>query len=274
MQTNSPDLWLDKLPVPGNIDHKYTRGHAVIYGGSKMTGAARLAAEACARAGAGLCTVVSEQESADIYRTSLPAHILVEDWSGSFSDHFKDKRRTAALLGPGAGGGVKDTVLEALQWQKPCILDADALTCFQDGPGELFDALHKNCVLLPHEGEFTAIFPDVTGSREEKVKTAVERTGACILLKGAETLIGAPDGRMVQNTHASPYLATAGSGDVLAGLITGLIAQGMPVFEAVCAGCWMHGEAALRFGPGLVASDIQWQIPGIMADLIKNLGRA
>ncbi len=250
MEQNSPDLWISKLPRPFESGHKYSRGHAVIYGSPELTGATRLAAEACARVGAGLVTVLAKPDVATIYRTSLPAHIMVRDdltWT--------DPRVNACLYGPGGMPCPVD-----FDGEMPVVLDASALV-------DLPDTLSGRFVLTPHEGEFSKLFPDLSGEREEMLRQAVERTKAVILLKGAKTLIGAPDRQFVVNDHASPYLATAGSGDVLAGMITGLLAAGMDPFDAACAATWMHGEAAIRFGPGLVASDLPGLIPSVLASL-------
>ncbi len=244
---NNPDLWLKQLPQKKNDSHKYDYGHALIYGAPELTGATRLATSACARIGAGLTTVLAEK--ADVYRMALPAHIMVRDdlaWS--------DPRVTARLYGPGGmAKGVK------ISLSRPCVLDADALLCMPE-------ELNENVVLAPHEGEFAKAFPDIEGSREEKALKAAQQTGAVIVLKGGETVIAHSGGRSAVNTHASPYLATAGTGDVLAGLITGLLAQGMPAFEAACAGVWIHGDAALRHGPGLVASDLIDFIPQVLQE--------
>lgn len=253
MTQNSPDLWISKLPRPVESDHKYKRGHAVIYGAPELTGATRLAAEACARVGAGLVSVLATPDVAAIYRASLPAHIMVRD---DISWH--DPRITARLYGP---GGLPCTV--DYEDAVPTILDASAL---RDLPARL----SGDFVLTPHEGEFSALFPDLGGEREENVRQAVKKSGATIILKGAQTIIAAPDGRMVVNDHASPYLATAGSGDVLAGMITGLVAAGMEGFDAACAATWIHGEAAIGFGPGLVASDLPVLIPSVLAGLLNQ----
>ena len=268
MIQNSPDIWRDKLPRPDPDGHKYHRGHAVIYGGPEKTGAARLAAEACMRVGAGVCSVLAAEKSGSIYRCSLPAHIMVEDYSGAFSGHFSDERRSVALIGPGAGAGAKDAVLQALQWKKPCVLDADALTAFWDDSQEILVNMHEKCIVLPHEGEFKALFPDLNPENEDDLAKINQKTDAYVLIKGKNTRIFGKNGEFGVNQHASPYLATAGSGDVLAGMITGLIAQGVGVFDAALMASWMHGEAAQRFGPGLVASDLPELIPGVMKDLM------
>jgi ADP-dependent NAD(P)H-hydrate dehydratase / NAD(P)H-hydrate epimerase len=161
-------------------------------------------------------------------------------------------------------------VLAVLNSKKPVVVDADALTCFERNPKQLFDALHDNCVLTPHEGEFVRIFPTIQGTREERALMAAKQTGACVLLKGSKTLIASPDGRVVVNETGSADLATAGSGDVLSGMIGGLMAQGMPPFESACAGAYLHGLAGQGFGRGLVASDLPDLLPAILQDLIAS----
>ena len=246
---NNPGLWKEKIPRAEKDGHKYDRGLAVIYGASELTGASRLAASACARIGAGLTTVLCVPETAVIYRSSLPAHIMVRD-----DVNWDDARVTARLYGSGGlARGVKIKTAGA------AVLDAGALFCL---PGDL----HENIVLTPHEGEFARAFPDIVGSREEKAAKAAEKTGAVVVLKGAQTLIAAPDGRMVVQEESSPYLASAGTGDVLAGIITGLLAQGMGGFDAACAAVWIHAQAGIKVGVGLVASDL----PDIIPEIIKD----
>ncbi len=269
MQVNDPTLWRSVLPHPAKDGHKYDRGHLVVLGGTDMTGAARLASEAAMRMGCGVCTIVSDSSVKDIYLKGAP-HVMFEPYAAlsDFSTHLQDSRRTAFIIGPGAGQrdpeGLRQAVLGALKTGKPAVLDADALSVFRDDPALLFDGLHARCVLTPHEGEFFRLFPDLTGSREERVLAAVRLSGAVMLLKGAETLIAAPDGRLIINRHASEWLATAGSGDVLAGMLGGLLAQGVDCLMASAAAVWMHGEIALRFGAGMTAPDIIDGIPGAL----------
>jgi hydroxyethylthiazole kinase-like uncharacterized protein yjeF len=269
VMNNVPRLWSATIPLPGVNSHKYSRGHAVILGGARMTGAARLASLACMRMGAGLCTIVADPSVAAVYQGGAP-HVLYEpltDWT----EHLKDPRRNAVLLGPGAGQDEADAlrakILGSVSSSRYLVLDADALNVFAGRATELFAALNDHCVLTPHEGEFTRLFGEMPGTREDRALAAATLSGAVVVLKGAETVIAHPDGRVVVNDHSSPHLATAGSGDVLSGMILGLLAQGMPGFEAACAAVWIHGEAGLRFGPGLVAPDIIEQIPGILREL-------
>ena len=259
MTGNTPSLWQDHLPRPDVGGHKYHRGHAVIQAADELTGATRLAATACSRMGAGLVTVVSPAK-ADFFRTVLPPDIMVRD-------RFDPTMRgvTAILAGPGGG----DAAAQLPELEQPAfkVLDAGALP--QAGNYSTIDA---KTVLTPHEGEFARAFPDITGERAERALAAAKACGGIVVLKGADTIVAAPDGRLVTNRHASPFLAKAGTGDVLAGMICGLLAQCDPetreaAFGMVCAAVWMHGEAGIRLGPGLTASDLESALPGILRDL-------
>lgn len=265
---NSADLWtLPRLKPDGN---KYDRGHAVVVGGPvASTGAARLAARAALRAGAGLVSIACDPSSLIVYASALEAVMtkVVRDVA-AFSELVADKRVTAVLIGPAAGVNdrTRDLVLAALYVRKACVLDADALTVFKDAPADLFHAIRSPVLLTPHEGEFARLFGKVT-DRENDALKAAKTSGAVVLLKGSDTVIAAPDGRIVINRAAPAWLATAGSGDVLAGIATGLMAQGMEVFDAACAAAWLHTEAARRFGPGLIAEDLSEQLPAVLRDL-------
>ncbi len=282
MTDNSPDLWRSRLPRPQPSGSKYDRGHAVVVGGPvAQTGAARLAARAALRVGAGLVSVACDPSSLIVYATALEAVMtkVVRD-ADSFGALIGDARVKAVLIGPGAGltDRTRDFVLAALAAHKTCVLDADALTVFKDTPDVLFSATASPVLLTPHEGEFARLFGKITASsreavghqkaREADAVRAAKTSGAVVLLKGSDTVIAAPDGRLVVNRAAPPDLATAGSGDTLAGLATGLIAQGMEVFDAACAACWIHADAARRFGPGLIAEDLSEQIPAVLRDLL------
>jgi NAD(P)H-hydrate epimerase len=270
---NHPDWWRDDFPWPLPESHKYTRGHALVAGGAVMTGAARLAARAAARLGSGLVTVAAPEPAFPIYAAALtgiivqPAAVL-----DAFRALLADPRRNAALIGPGAGLGeaTRDKVLAILAAGKRTVLDADALTSFADNAEVLFGAIRSPCVLTPHEGEFARLFArvlDGSGSKLERACRAAQLSGAVMLLKGNDTVIAAPDGRAAINPGAPPELATAGSGDVLAGMVTGLLAQGMPAFEAAAAGVWLHADAARRFGPGLIAEDLVEGLPAALRAL-------
>jgi len=267
-QNNGPELWAAFLPKPAADGHKYDRGHLVLLGGARLTGAARLAAEAAMRIGAGLCSVVCEPSVLPVYQAALASHIMAEPLRNSFAHHLQDERRNAVLIGPGAGldepAVLRQEVLNVLATGKASVIDGDALSCFEDRADLFCERLHENCVLTPHQGEFARIFPDLAGERPQQAQEAAQRCGAVVVLKGAQTVIAAPDQGLIINDHASPYLATAGSGDVLAGMIGGLVAQGMSPYLAAAASVWLHGEAGLQGGPGLVAPDIIEKIPTLL----------
>jgi ADP-dependent NAD(P)H-hydrate dehydratase / NAD(P)H-hydrate epimerase len=236
-----------------------------------MTGAARLASRAAARVGAGLVTVAAPEPAFPIYASALTGVIVAPVAGGDdFAALLADKRRNAALIGPGAGAHpeTRDKALKILAAGKSAVLDADALTVFADNPMVLFDAIKSPCAFTPHEGEFARLF-STSGSKLDRARAAAKASAAVIVLKGADTVIAAPDGRAAVNENAPPTLATAGSGDVLAGLVLGLLAQGMPVFEAAAAAVWLHGAAAHAFGAGLVAEDLIETLPAVLANLAQ-----
>jgi ADP-dependent NAD(P)H-hydrate dehydratase / NAD(P)H-hydrate epimerase len=268
---NHPKCWLGDFPFPEAAGHKYSRGHALVAGGAVMAGAARLAARAAARVGAGLVTVAAPAAAFQIYAAALTGIIVAPAAdAAAFDALLADKRRNAALIGPGAGTApeTRDRTLAILRAGKRAVLDADALTVFADRPADLFNAIRGPCVLTPHEGEFARLF-DPAGDKLERARRAAKASGAVVLLKGADTVIAAPDGRAAINENAPPTLATAGSGDVLAGIAAGLLAQEMPAFEAACAAAWLHGAAARRFGAGLVAEDLIESLPAVLAQLTE-----
>lgn len=266
---NRPDWWLDGFPWAETQGHKYSRGHALIAGGAQMTGAARLASRAAARVGAGLVTVAAPETAFPVYAAALTGVIVAPIAGvGDFAGLLADKRRNVALIGPGAGTGpeTRDKVFKILDLGKSAVLDADALSVFAAQPSDLFRAIRSPCVLTPHEGEFARLF-DTSGNKLERARRAAKTSGGVIVLKGADTVIAAPDGRAAINDNAPATLATAGSGDVLAGLVTGLLTQGMPAFEAAAAAVWLHGAAAHAFGAGLVAADLIDTLPAVLARL-------
>ena len=272
---NEPGLWSAALRWPRPGDHKYSRGHAVVAGGGEMTGAARLAARAAMRIGAGMVSVLCPPEASPVYAASLVGPLTVAaDGPESFAEYLEDPRRSGALVGPGAGVSedTREVALRALAVGKPTVLDADALTVFADEPQALFEAIGGTpAVLTPHEGEFARLF-EFVGDKPTRARKAAARSGAVVLLKGADTVVAAPDGRIAINANAPPDLATAGAGDVLAGLALGLLAQGLPPFEAAAAAAWIHGEAATAFGPGLIAEDLPDLVPPVLRELKRRAG--
>jgi ADP-dependent NAD(P)H-hydrate dehydratase / NAD(P)H-hydrate epimerase len=263
---NDPGLWRSQLPHTNSAANKYTRGHALLCGGYPKTGAARLAARAAARIGAGLTTIAVPEIAFPVYAaalTSIMVQPLTQD--GDFARLLSDRRYTACLIGPGAGvnDATRRTALDILATARPVLLDADALTVFAARTEELARAIRGPCVMTPHDGEFARLF-EPAGDKLSRARAAAQRSGAVMVLKGSDTVVAAPDGRAIVNTNAPAGLATAGSGDVLGGLILGLLAQGMDAFLAAAAGVWMHGAAAAEFGPGLLAEDLPDLVPAIL----------
>jgi NAD(P)H-hydrate epimerase len=266
---NDPRLWLAALPRPHQGGNKYTRGHALISGGYPMTGAARMAARAAARVGAGLTTVAVPENALPIYAAALTS-IMVKPLAApvDFDLLLKDERVTAFLIGPGAGVGeaTRTRTLAMLSTHRATLIDADAITSFKEDPGELTKAISGPCVMTPHEGEFKRLF-DPSGDKLTRTRRASALSGAVIVLKGSDTVIAAPDGRTIINANAPPTLATAGSGDVLSGIVLGLLTQGVEPFLAAAAAVWIHGAAAAEFGVGLLAEDLPDLIPGVLRRL-------
>ncbi len=266
---NLPELWRSDLPRLNAAGNKYSRGHALISGGYPTTGAARMAARAAARAGAGLTTVAVPEIALPIYAAALTS-IMVQPMARpqDFARLLQDTRYTALLIGPGAGvnAATRARALDMLATGRAVLLDADAISVFADRPEALAAAIKGPCVLTPHEGEFARLF-HASGDKLSRARAAARSSGACIVLKGADTVIAAPDGRAIVNTNAPASLATAGSGDVLGGFILGLLAQGMDAFLAAAAGVWLHGAAAGDFGPGLLAEDLPDLLPAVLRRL-------
>jgi ADP-dependent NAD(P)H-hydrate dehydratase / NAD(P)H-hydrate epimerase len=281
---NSPALWGRGFPVPRVAGHKYGRGHAVVVsGGLFSTGAARLAARGALRAGAGLVTIASPRNALVVNAgANLAVMVRPVDGVDELTEFLRDRRRNAVVLGPGGGVGseLRELVLAALAGERAVVLDADALTSFAEDPEVLFNAIRGRgsaTVLTPHEGEFERLFKILPGkahSKLEKARGAAETSGAIVLLKGPDTVVAAPDGRAAIANNAPPWLATAGSGDVLAGLVAGCLAQGMPSFEAAAAAVWLHGEAGVMAGPGLIAEDLTEVLPRVYRTLFGQLSAA
>jgi NAD(P)H-hydrate epimerase len=296
---NRPANWVARYPRPHLDAHKYMRGHAIVVSGpAESTGAARLGARAALRVGAGLVTLVGSAAATAInatHATAVMVRALPSD--AALAEILADARRNAILIGPGAGVGAATaaSVLAVLAALPAAVLDADALTSFApaaDAPPvkaaglgfvvraepdptseALFTAIKARSapvVVTPHEGEFRRLFGDLPGSKLDRARQAAAVSGAVVVLKGPDTVIAAPDGRAAINDNAPPWLATAGSGDVLAGLVTGLLAQHMPAFEAACAAVWLHGEAANAFGIGLIAEDLPEALPRVLRELLAR----
>jgi ADP-dependent NAD(P)H-hydrate dehydratase / NAD(P)H-hydrate epimerase len=282
---NVPQSWRKSFPVPDIDGHKYARGHAVVLSGElASTGAARLAARGALRAGAGLVTVASPRDALAVNAAALTA-VMVRaiDNVIQFAEMLDDRRLNSVVIGPGAGVGrrTRDLVHTALSARRALVLDADALTSFAEAPERLFEQIKAShdpqVVLTPHEGEFPRLFSDISNkhpgrSKLERVRDAAERSGAVVLLKGPDTVVASPDGRASIASNAPPWLATAGAGDVLAGIITGVLAQGVAAYEATCISVWMHGEAAREAGPGLIAEDLPEVLPAVFRRLYDGFG--
>jgi NAD(P)H-hydrate epimerase len=268
---NTPALWRSKLPQWHANINKYSRGHALLYGGYPMTGASRMAARAAARSGAGLTTIAVPEHAFAIYAaalTSIMALPLAQN--EDFARLLADPRYTAFSIGPGAGvsDATRLRALDMLKTGKPVVIDADAISVFASRPEELFQAIRGACVITPHEGEFKRIF-HVSGDKLARARHAARRSGAVVVLKGADTVIAAPDGRAIINSNAPSTLATAGSGDVLGGFILGLLAQNMDAFPAAAAAVWLHGAAAAGYGAGLMAEDLPDLLPAVLRQLAQ-----
>ena len=292
---NTPALWQDVFPAATVNQHKYTRGHAVVVSGpAHATGAARLSARGALRIGAGLVTVASSPQALLINAAHLTAIMLAPFADArDLATLLEDTRRNAVLIGPGASVGAEtcELVETVLASGAAAVLDADALTSFATPdqssraetvrfgftsaattvpatPAALFAHIgakpERPVVLTPHEGEFKKLFGEIAGSKLDRARAAVKISGAVVVLKGPDTVIASPDGRAAINANAPPWLATAGSGDVLAGFITGLLAQKMAAFEAACAAVWLHGACAAHFGAGLIAEDLPEALPLVL----------
>lgn len=273
---NVPQLWRDAFPVPRLDAHKYARGHVLVMSGTLAhTGAARLAARAALRGGAGLATMASPRDALAVNAAALTA-VMVRaiDTPVELAEALTDKRINVCVAGPGMGVGARtrDMVLTALNAGCGVVLDADALTSFAGASEPLFSAIksrpERPVILTPHTGEFARIFSGLnadgqTLSKLEQTRLAAAQSGAAVVLKGADTVVAVPDGGAAVAANAPPWLATAGSGDVLAGFCAAMLAQTMPAFEAACAAVWLHGECGLEAGPGLIAEDLSEVMPAV-----------
>jgi hydroxyethylthiazole kinase-like uncharacterized protein yjeF len=269
-EDNGPELWRDRLPWPAADTHKHARGRlGVVSGRANHTGAARLAARGGLRIGAGLVRILCPPDAAAVIAPAIEAIMLTP-----FVNHedlgLEARPMDAVVIGPAAGltEATAANVQALGRTGAVLVVDADALTVFAGRADVLFDCLDRDDVLTPHEGEFERLFPGLLAEgREAAAVRAAAAADAVVVLKGPETVIAAPDGRLRVNRNGTPWLATAGSGDVLAGMIGGLVAQRMDSFDAACAAVWMHAEAARAFGPGLIAEDLPEGLPGVLRGL-------
>jgi len=269
---NEPDLWARRFPWPAVDAHKHARGRVMAVSGEAWsTGAARLAARGALRIGAGVVTVLSPPNALAVNAAHLEA-VMLAPFESDYDLQTRAAKADAVVIGPAAGVGEATMrhVFALARNGAALVVDADALTSFAEEPAALFSALDRDDVLTPHPGEFERIFPGLLAASPERVTAAREaarRAGAVVLLKGPDTVVAAPDGRAAVSLNGAPWLATAGAGDVLAGFIAGLIAQGMESFEAACAGAWIHAEAGAAHGPGLIAEDLPNLAPSVLGAL-------
>lgn len=273
---NHPSLWRSRLPVTGSDTHKYRRGHLGVFSGSaSKTGAARLSAASGLATGAGLVTVAAPADAMTVQAAALTAIMLREvDNEAALTQWLDTSKLSAFVIGPGFGIGEKARRFVEMLAEKPTVVDADAITAFADKPERLFHAFAggtPRLVITPHEGEFGRLFPDIaaqtSSSKVEKAQAAARQCNGIVVYKGADTVTAAPDGRALINEHGPSFLATAGSGDVLAGMIGALLAQGVPAFEAAAVSVWLHGEAGYRGGRGLTAETLVEHIPPALTRL-------
>jgi len=269
---NSPLLWGSRLPQPGQGSHKHARGHlAVVSGNIASTGAARLAGRAGLRAGAGLVTMLSPPDAVAVNASHLTA-IMLREIADAGDLRQAIETVSTVILGPAAGinATTRENVESLLSSNAKAVLDADALTVFSDDRDAFYQQLRPDDLITPHIGEFKRLFGDLLDTEPNKVEAtrkAAQLAGCVVLLKGPDTVVARPDGTAIVNTHATRWLATAGSGDVLAGIAGGLIAQGVDTFTAAAMASWLHGEAGRRVGAGLIAEDLESELPDILSDL-------
>ena len=269
-----PD-WRAALPWPAVDAHKHARGRlGVVSGKATQTGAARLAARAGLRIGAGVVRILCPPDAAAVIAPAIEA-IMLTPFGSPDALVEAAEGMDAVVIGPAAGvnEATQANVRALAGTGAALVVDADGLTVFEGRPADLFEVLDRDDALTPHEGEFRRLFPGLLEQgREAAAAEAARRAGAVVVLKGRATVIAAPDGRLGVNENGTPWLATAGSGDVLAGMIGGLMAQRMDSFDAARAAVWIHAEAARGFGPGLIAEDLPDRIPAVLAALYSQAG--
>ncbi len=287
LRHNSPELWDRHFPRPQAAGHKYARGHLLVVSGPMPTlGASRLSAHGGLRVGAGLVTVASPDDALAAHAAQLTA-VMLKPFTdpASLAEILSDARKNAVVIGPGLGhhadsAALVQATLAPSEKSRAVVLDADALTLYAGRPAELAALISTApgpVVVTPHDGEFTKLFQGVDGvlhasSKVEQARAGARRLGAVLLLKGPDTVVAAPDGRASISGEDAPWLATAGSGDVLAGILGGLLAQSMPAFEAASAAVWLHAAAARHFGPGLISEDLPGALPAVLRDLFGRDG--
>ncbi|HYD05262.1 MAG TPA: NAD(P)H-hydrate dehydratase, partial [Reyranella sp.] len=266
-RVNGTAVWRNDLPSPSAADHKYSRGHALVVGGATMPGATRLASRAARRIGIGMLTVAAPKEAHPYYLIDQPGLIVREAANAAaLKTLLEGKRFTSVLVGSGlpADDATIGSVETAAASGRALVIDGGGLTAFAGASEGLAKIGRADIVLTPHEGEFARLFPDLKGDKLARARDAARVSGCTLVMKGADTVIASPDGRAAINADAPAWLATAGSGDVLAGLILGLLGQGMSAFEAAAAGVSFHGMAGAAFGPGLIAEDLPELIPEVL----------
>ena len=272
MTRSAPPDWRSAMPWPDVDAHKHARGRlGVVSGKATQTGAAKLAARAGLRIGAGVVRILCPPDAAAVIAPAIEA-VMLTPFGSEEALAEAAANLDAVVIGPAAGvnDATRANVRALAGTGAALVVDADGLTVFEAWPEDLFEILDRDDVLTPHEGEFRRLFPDLLDQgREAAAIEAAGRAGAVVVLKGPATVIAAPDGRMSVNDNGVPWLATAGTGDVLAGMIGGLIAQRMDSFDAARAAVWIHAEAARGFGPGLIAEDLPERIPAVLAGLFE-----